>query len=113
MKPLRTLATAALLTSIAGCATMHDTTTHGVRSSGNGANSDAAWATLDLNNDSELTWDELEAQRAMGLLQDFPNADANGDRRVSREEWNAWWPRMTDHHTRSAMEDESTPSSAP
>ena len=99
MKTVRNLVAAALLASIAGCATMHDKA-YGVRSSGDGANSDAAWATLDLDHDGVLSWDELQSQRAMGLLQDFPNADASGDQRVSREEWNAWWPRMTDHHIR-------------
>jgi hypothetical protein len=70
-----------------------------VRSSGEG-DSAAAWALLDSDSDGALSVDELEQQQAMGLLQDLPNADANGDRRISREEWDAWWPRMTDHVVR-------------
>ena len=57
--------------------------------------SDAAWAVLDANHDGVLSMDEIEAQHMVGLQQDFAVADANGDSRVSRAEWNAWWPRMT------------------
>jgi hypothetical protein len=62
----------------------------------------AAWATIDLNNDGSLSLDELEQQRAMGLLQDLPNADTNHDGQVTRQEWDAWWPRMTDHYVRAS-----------
>lgn len=63
-------------------------------------NSDAAWASQDLDQDGSLSWDELEQQRAMGLMQDFRAADGDGDGRVSRQEWDAWWPRMTNHYIR-------------
>jgi hypothetical protein len=77
-------------------------TTHvtSVRSSGEG-DSSAAWALLDSDNDGSLSVDELDQQQAMGLLQDFPNADADHDRRISRAEWDMWWPRMTDHIVRA------------
>jgi hypothetical protein len=81
---------------LGGCATSH---VGNVRSSGEG-DSSAAWALLDSDSDGTLSIDELEQQQTMGLLQDLPNADANGDRRISREEWDAWWPRMTDHAVR-------------
>jgi hypothetical protein len=90
------IALAACAAWLAGCATTH---VGNVRSSGEG-DSAAAWALLDSDNDGTLSVDELERQQAMGLLQDLPNADANGDRRISREEWDAWWPRMTDHVVR-------------
>jgi hypothetical protein len=86
--------TTALL--LASCATSQ---IRNVRSSGEG-DSSAAWALLDADNDGALTVDELDQQQAMGLLQDFPNADTDRDRRVSRAEWDAWWPRMTDHIVR-------------
>ena len=85
--------TAGLLMS---CATSH---VGNVRSSGEG-DSSAAWALLDADNDGVLTVGELDQQQAMGLLQDFPNADGDRDSRISRAEWDAWWPRMTDHVVR-------------
>lgn len=87
--------TAALL--LMSCATAR---VGNVRSSGEG-DSTAAWALLDADNDGSLTVDELDQQQAMGLLQDFPNADANADRHISKEEWDVWWPRMTDHIVRA------------
>jgi hypothetical protein len=85
--------TAMLLMS---CATSH---VRNVRSSGEG-DSTAAWALLDADNDGSLTVSELDQQQAMGLLQDFPNADADHDQRISKAEWDLWWPRMTDHLVR-------------
>jgi hypothetical protein len=96
-----TLAIAAAL--IAGCATTGGPAVSAT-STAEGADSTAAWAIIDPDNDSALTVDELEQQRAMGLLQDFPNADANRDGGISRTEWDAWWPRMTDHHVREHPE---------
>lgn len=97
---MNTLCKIAIATStallIASCATSH---VRSVRSSGEG-DSSAAWALLDANNDGVLTVDELDQQQAMGLLQDFANADSDRDRRISRAEWDAWWPRMTDHIVR-------------
>lgn len=81
---------------LAGCATSH---VRSVRSSGEG-DSSAAWALLDADNDGSLTVDELDQQQAIGLLQDFPNVDTDHDRRISRAEWDTWWPRMTDHIVR-------------
>jgi spermidine synthase len=87
-------ATALLLAS---CATSR---VNNVRSSGEG-DSTAAWALLDADNDGSLTVAELDQQQAMGLLQDFPNADTDHDLRISKAEWDAWWPRMTDHIIRA------------
>jgi hypothetical protein len=63
--------------------------------SGNDARSDAAWARFDTNRDGYLSLDELEQQHAVALQEDLPNADTSRDGRVSRAEWNAWWPSMT------------------
>ena len=70
------------------------------RVSGEGQDSTAAWTALDPVNDGSLSVDELEQQRAMGLMQDWANVDTDGDGRISRTEWDAWWPRMTDHYVR-------------
>lgn len=56
---------------------------------------DPAWAALDSNHSGFLTVDELHAQRATALLQDFTHADTDHDGRISWSEWNAWWPRIT------------------
>lgn len=89
------ITTAAVL--LTACATVNQ---GNVRTSGEGLDSSAAWTALDPDNDGVLTVDELEQQRAMGLLQDFPNADADHDGRLSKAEWDAWWPRMTNHFVR-------------
>ena len=86
---------AALL--LMSCATSR---VNNVRSSGEG-DSTAAWTLLDANNDGALGVDELNQQQAMGLLQDFSNADADHDQRISKAEWDVWWPRMTDHIVRA------------
>jgi hypothetical protein len=88
------IATTTLL--LMSCATQ----VQNVRSSGEG-DSTAAWALLDADNDGALTVTELDQQQAMGLLQDFPNADTDHDRRISKAEWDVWWPRMTDHIVRA------------
>jgi hypothetical protein len=59
------------------------------------ASSDAAWSRLDPDQDGFLTVDELESQHGMALLRDLWQADTDNDRRVSRQEWNLWWPHMT------------------
>jgi hypothetical protein len=96
MNPFSKVAVAAATLALMSCTT-HVTS---VRSSGEG-DSSAAWALLDSDNDGSLSVDELDQQQAMGLLQDFPNADADHDRRISRAEWDMWWPRMTDHIVRA------------
>lgn len=93
------LAIAAAAVVLTSCATVP---TPPVRISGESFDSSAAWATIDLNNDGSLSLDELEQQRAMGLLQDYSNADTNHDGLVSKTEWDAWWPRMTDHYVRDS-----------
>jgi hypothetical protein len=93
------LAIAAAAVVLTSCATI---TPPPVRVSGESFDSSAAWATIDLNNDGSLSLDELEQQRAMGLLEDFPNADTDHDGHVSKAEWDAWWPRMTDHYVRES-----------
>lgn len=97
------LAIAAAAVMLTSCAT---TSSPPVRVSGESFDSTAAWATIDLNNDGSLSLDELEQQRAMGLLQDFPNADTDHDAHVSKTEWDAWWPRMTDHYVRESSSNE-------
>ena len=113
MKGLYPVIIAAALLSAAGCATTPSE--YGVRtiSDDMSINSDAAWASIDLNGDGSLSLAELEDQRAMGLLQDFDNADANGDQNVSREEWNVWWPRMTNHHIRDSISPTENTNRAP
>lgn len=96
MNPLSKIAIAAAAMLLMSCATSR---VHDVRSSGEG-DSTAAWTLLDADNDGALTVDELDQQQAIGLLQDFPNADADHDRRISKAEWDVWWPRMTDHIVR-------------
>ncbi len=89
------IATAALL--LMSCATSE---VKNVRSSGEG-DSTAAWALLDADNDGSLSIDELDQQQAMGLLQDLRYADTDGDHRISKAEWDVWWPRMTEHIVRA------------
>lgn len=91
------LAITVAATLLGACATVPQGS---VRSSGEGVDSTAAWTSLDQDNDGVLSLDELEQERAMGLLQDFPNADTDHDHRVSKAEWDAWWPRMTNHYVR-------------
>ncbi|HEV7490855.1 MAG TPA: hypothetical protein VGO25_08625 [Rhodanobacteraceae bacterium] len=91
------LAVTIAATLLAACATVQQGS---VRSSGEGVDSTAAWTSLDQDSDGVLSLDELEQERAMGLLQDFPNADTDRDHRVSKSEWDAWWPRMTNHYVR-------------
>jgi hypothetical protein len=108
----KTLIAAAML-PLLSCATTRNQEIVRTLPPGTVINSDAAWAIQDLNQDGSLSLDELEQQRAMGLLQDFPNADANGDGGVSRQEWDAWWPRMTHHHIRDNGTAMGTEPSAP
>ncbi|HJT99343.1 MAG TPA: hypothetical protein VJ696_13580 [Rhodanobacteraceae bacterium] len=99
LSKLAMITTAAFLTS---CATVPP---GAVRAPDQPIDSTAAWSLIDLDGDGSLSVDELEQQRAMGLMQDFPNADADSDGRVSKTEWDAWWPRMTDHHVRDVAEE--------
>lgn len=62
---------------------------------GEPASSAAAWSRLDSDGDGALSRDELEQQHAVGLQEDLHNADGDADGRVSHEEFDAWWPRMT------------------
>jgi hypothetical protein len=102
MKTARGLGITLLVLGICGCAT----TSHDSRrstSSGDGSNSDAAWALFDANGDGDLSFDELDLQHAVGLLRDMRVADTNNDGKVSRAEWNAWWPLMTKTETSPSM----------
>ena len=94
------LACVLLATALAGCATLRHYDEPAARVSGEGQDSTAAWTALDPDTDGSLSVDELEQQRAMGLMQDWANVDTDGDGRISRTEWDAWWPRMTDHYVR-------------
>lgn len=111
MKTFGNLLLLASLVSAAGCSTLHNDTRRST-SSGDGSNSDAAWAALDTNQDGQLSIDELETQHAVGLLRDLDHADANSDGQVSRTEWNAWWPTMTKTEASSTLS-ELTHSSSP
>jgi hypothetical protein len=106
MSTFSKLALAAAAALLASCATTSDKYHQvGTRMPSELVDSSAAWAVLDLDNDGSLALDEIEQQRAIGILQDLPNADTNHDHRVSKSEWDAWWPRMTDHY----VSDDSTP----
>jgi hypothetical protein len=85
------VAVAAAAVAISACATPGSHVGDG----GPHASSDAAWAALDGNADGALSLDELERQHAVALQEDLPNADADDDGRVSRAEFDAWWPWMT------------------
>ena len=100
------LALAAAAALVASCATTSDKY-HMVatRAPSEAVDSSAAWALLDPDNDGSHALAEIEQQRAIGLLQDLPNADTNHDHLVSKGEWDAWWPRMTDHY----VSDDATP----
>lgn len=89
------LIVAGLASVASGCVGSHDRLTKPSAVAASNPDSTAAWHVLDSNADGVLATDELTAQRAMGLLQDFPNADADRDGRVSRTEWDALWPRLT------------------
>lgn len=100
MTRLQKVLIAAAIVPLLSCAMVRNQEIVRTLPPGTAINSDAAWASLDLDADGSLSRDELERQRAVGLLQDFPNADTDGDGIVSRQEWDAWWPRMTHHHIR-------------
>jgi hypothetical protein len=106
MSALTRLTLAATAALLASCAT---TTSHyqavGPRMPSDVIDSSAAWATLDVNNDGVLTLDEIAQARAIALLQDLSNADADHNGSIAKAEWDTWWPRMTDHH----VSDDATP----
>lgn len=88
------LSVATVLLFAAGCASVSppsETTTH---DGATYSDSSAAWTRLDTDANDHLDQDELWQQRALALLQDFQTADANQDARVSRAEWDRWWPRL-------------------
>ncbi|MBN8728684.1 MAG: hypothetical protein J0H15_13415 [Xanthomonadales bacterium] len=58
------------------------------------AERDASFAWLDVDGNGRLSTDDLEVRHAVALMQDFDNADTNGDGQVSRAEWDAWWPSL-------------------
>jgi hypothetical protein len=106
MSALTRLTLAATTALLASCAT---TASHyhavGPRMPSDVIDSSAAWATFDVNNDGVLSLDEIDQARAIGLMQDLANADADHNGSIARAEWDAWWPRMTDHH----VSDDATP----
>ena len=106
MNTFSKLALAAAAVLISSCATTSDKY-HMVatRMPSEVMDSSAAWATLDPDNDGFLTLDEIDQQRAIGILQDLRNADTDHDGRVTKAEWDTWWPRMTDHY----VSDDSAP----
>ena len=87
------LSMATMLLFAAGCASVAppaETPAAGATYS----DSSAAWARLDSDGNDYLDQDELWQQRALVLLQDFGNADRDQDARVSRAEWDRWWPQL-------------------
>ena len=85
---------AASLLFAAGCASVSPPRESPAEVAETRADSSAAWARLDTDGDGHLDQDELWEQRALALMQDFQAADSNQDARVSRAEWDRWWPRM-------------------
>jgi hypothetical protein len=57
--------------------------------------SDGAWQRLDTDGDGALALEELEKQHGVALQEDLWVADSNDDGRVSRQEFDAWWPLTT------------------
>src|SRR5215467_2802833 len=94
MKMLSTLTLAIAAALLIGCASTPEKVTS---TPGEPIDSSAAWASLDPDSNGVLSLDELEQQRAMGLLEDFHGADTDHDGQISKAEWDVWWPRMTDH----------------
>jgi len=90
----RALYLATLACVLGGCATTAYESRRST-SSGDGSNSEAAWLALDTDKDDYLSIPELQQQHAVGLLQDLSVADSDHDGKISRPEWNAWWPQMT------------------
>jgi hypothetical protein len=111
MKTLYPVLAAVLIS--AGCATTRNDEIVRTVPPDSSISSDAAWTAIDINGDGSLSLTELEQQSAMGLLQDFDSADTNGDRSVSREEWDVWWPRMTNHHIRDTSATQGNAELAP
>jgi hypothetical protein len=68
------------------------------------SSSDGAWQRLDTDGDGALALEELEKQHAVALQEDLWAADSNDDGRVSRQEFDAWWPRTTRVPTPASME---------
>jgi hypothetical protein len=92
-----------LVLGVCGCASVSSMPRH-ESTAGDGSNSDAAWAQFDTDNDGYLTFDELTRQHAVGLQRDFSNADTNNDGKISRAEWNGWWPVMTKTEPAQSLE---------
>lgn len=84
---------AVLVSTLGGCA-WHAADVAPDTAARNPTVSQAAWDTLDLDGSGHLDRDELRSRRAVGLLQDFSHADRDGDGRISRGEWELWWPHM-------------------
>ena len=76
----------------AGCATQRSTPVAEV--SPGSTEADAAFAWLDVDGNGQLSVADLEIRHAVALMQDFDNADGDGDGHVSRAEWDAWWPHL-------------------
>lgn len=92
LKPGLSMAT--MLLFAAGCASVAPPTETPTTDGFTYSDSSAAWSRLDTDGNDHLDQDELWQQRAVALMQDFETADANQDARVSRAEWDSWWPRL-------------------
>jgi hypothetical protein len=88
------LSVATILLFAAGCASVSPPSETPTTDGFSYSDSSAAWSRLDTDGDDHLDQDELWQQRALALMQDFESADANQDARVSRAEWDLWWPRL-------------------
>ena len=100
MSPGSKICLAASVALLSSCATTSEYRMVDARTPTDTIESNAAWALLDPDNDGSLTLAEIQDERAVGILQDLPNADSDHDGRVSKAEWDMWWPRMTDHYAR-------------
>jgi hypothetical protein len=67
------------------------------------SSSDGAWQRLDTDGDGALSLEELETQHGVALQEDLWRADSSRDGSISRQEFDAWWPRMTRVPTPASM----------
>lgn len=92
---MRALPAASLLIvalAAAGCASHHSKPV--AEAAPSSSERDAAFAWFDVDGDQRLSMGDLELRHAVALMQDFEQADLDGNGQVSRAEWDHWWPRL-------------------